>query len=95
MKPRRMHAYVWLEPHPEVASYCISAGPSAVKVPAQSFTGYRSESPSEWPCFKPAASAALGFAVGFVDWRSGTHQVRSIEVVPDGYRAQLARASGN
>ena len=95
MKPRRMRAYVWLEPHPELASYCTSVSPSAVKVPAPAFAGYRSESPQDWPCFKPAPSAALGFAVAFVDWQSGTHEVRSIEVVSDGYRVQNADAKGN
>jgi hypothetical protein len=95
MKPRRMHAYVWLELHRELASYCSPGGPLAVKVPTQAFAGYRSEAPPDWPCFKPATSAALGYAVAFDDWGSARHEARNIEVVPDGYRVGRAGATGN
>jgi hypothetical protein len=91
IKPRQLHAYVWLEHHPELEVLC-GAQPDRVDVSPNAISGYRAESPTDWPCHKPLRGAVLGYAVAFAHLLSGTEQHADIELVPNGYPASRSDA---
>ncbi|SRR5690606_37142329 len=83
-KPRHLHAYVWLEHHPELEEACRGAGES-VNVPPELVSGYRAQVPGDWPCNEPTPGAVLGYAVAFSDFFSADEQHADIELIPNGY----------
>lgn len=85
--PRALHAYVWLEPHPELAARCASEGKPVLHVDPHSMLGAHSDLPIEWPCGRPIdPEGSVGFAVGFDRGSPDTDDDGDIEVLPDGYR---------
>jgi hypothetical protein len=84
-QPRRMHGYVWLEQHAELAAQCEARSEAVIDIPEESLTGYRSDTPAEWPCFHPRPHASLGYAVAFQSFFSNDTETATIDVVPDGY----------
>lgn len=90
MKPRRMHAYVWLEYHPELDASC--GGAEQMEVSPKVVSGYGPELPLDWPCHKPLPGAVLGYAVAFADLFSGTEQHADIDLIPNGYPASRSVA---
>jgi hypothetical protein len=83
--PRRMHVYVWLEPHPELASLCAQASSPIIEVASQDLQGHGSQRRSEWPCFKPDRTGSLGFTTAFHDDVPDKREVKQIHVRPRGY----------
>jgi hypothetical protein len=90
-KPRQLHAYVWLEHHPELEAAC-GVGAERVDVLPRLVSGYSSEAPGDWPCRKPLPGAVLGYAVAFVNFFSGTEQHADIELIPNGYPTSRSTA---
>jgi hypothetical protein len=83
--PRRMHVYVWLERHPELESLCAEKVEAVVELEARDLKGYGSPDPPEWPCFKPDARGALGYAIVFENSVPGDHETRQIDLRAAGY----------
>jgi hypothetical protein len=87
--PRNIHAYVWLEPHEELASHCADANSPLVSVDIAELRGMKSSMPADRPCFRPDPDGSLGYAVGFRRrWalHSGLNEEHvDIHVRPRGY----------
>jgi hypothetical protein len=78
--PRRMHVYVWLERHPELEGLCASQSTPVVEIEARDLTGHGSQTPTEWPCFKPDARGGLGYAIVFENDAPDDRETRQIEL---------------
>jgi len=83
--PRRMHVYVWLEKHPELASLCAGKAEPVVELESGNLKGDGNPNPPERPCFKPDARGAVGYAIVFENWGAGDHETRQIELTSRGY----------
>jgi len=86
MRPRRMHVYVWLEPHAELVDACKQLGSVAGRLPAEALINAHEESPPDRPCFRPEEGASLGYAIAFRSYFFGEAETHNIRVIPNGYR---------
>lgn len=85
--PRKLHAYVWLEPRPELAARCASEGKPVIHVDAGSMLNATSSIPLERPCGRVIdPEGSVGFAVGFDRSSPDVDDDGDLEVLPNGYR---------
>lgn len=87
-----MHAYVWLESHPELRNACSGVSTDLLDVSADSLTGYGDQSPTPRACDKPQPGAVLGYAVAFEDLSSEDKEHADVELLPKGYPSSRVNA---
>ena len=74
-KPRRMHAYVWLETHEELASACENASTAMIAVEGRQLKG------NPYPCWStPDPAGSLGYTVAFSNLEGPDEEEIDIEV---------------